>query len=707
MPQEGNSLVGSGNGIVQKALSQLEDPFAFGIVCGVPVTLCAMSTLWALSPLCQILFLLIGYPLAWSILRYWRYNQSKKSELFIDKLRQDVLTPQWERSKSEAALKEAIAIAHRNDRLAVVVGESGVGKTTLINSIYAETAEPIQEYLPEAWNESRTEKSLIILDQFEECLTLSPPGIDRTKIDRSIKRLIENATQPLKSPDQRKSVIIVIRKDCFGPFIDFLVNTREKSSQMATGADVNNWNLTDCYNVIEMSGIPAKRDEHDAKFIAEFIIVRAASNEYVPDDKKKDLVDAVEGDIRKDAPNQCITPAMLDVARRGLVALFHDSRDRYLTYKQYNTGKRLEGSLDRYFSAISRGLGKQNEVSILCPLCALSAHYQPRKKMTVAQLVSTISRPEVEVERALEYLEGMRVVKRHVVEVTSGPQQTSNGQSHGEEKMTVTSWAILNDTLAERLYWWCAARMDSQLRESIVFSADAFWRKPNPVVGIRVIPGNIESWLGPLLLAYLLAVGVFIILAPIEHAVSFLFPPSPSLHSLVPTILAVHCLWVTYVYRVYVEILNKVPALNHTWTLVPVAMALALIGAFYPQWWMLLIACGGVGVCWSFRKLSRDDNISIFASEHLKTHGDRTGWNMVIEALLGGLFCWQAETMTDETEKSVVILGLLFATMNAYFCYAVSYKHVFSEGAATMLGLYGRWTIGTVSPNQTSSDSSR
>ncbi|MGD0337541.1 MAG: hypothetical protein ABSB78_01995 [Bacteroidota bacterium] len=578
----------------------------------------------------------------------------------------------WPRKNESDRLTIVIKATKRKP--IILVGESGVGKSVLINSIVAQRLRNehwqtllINKYsdfesdlrtqltnLFPKWqlhedgnltiNNSSHPYLLLIFDQFEQFLSTGSKNLPTHQNSKDwLWRFVTSLLQ-----DEKNRIIIVVRKELYFD-LEFLKEF-----------------ILSPIKCFRLSGMTLK-DPDDGISALRTKLRDASSNQ--------DIVDPV---IEMLADNNLVLPVEAQIVGCTL--------ENNAAQLGAITPERLKemgdkDDLIREFLKTSLASKPRLKDTSLQILFALSMETTYRKILSAPEIANIIHKPKDEVQQCIEWLKELHLVQSFV-----------------------GNFQLTHDYLAERFHELSGSELEPHDRDNIIFFGDEF-RKGHHSSHIRQMHTRPKLFkiASDYFMCFLIVGMLFRLVSPAFGLDWSWFNPYASYQK--PTswfdryylpILISHMFWSVYVtlsFRRFFYFLHEgiVGRFLSYLTLVLCLLSVVL-AMFIPYCWILSIGLGGLGIGLKQFQTSRSKGLRLVSKRFFRGIGLATLANALGTAVVGVLFALRFHNQTptpklnDEFfEYSVYILiGML------YFFGNVGSRHITRKGTSKLLGMFDR-----------------
>jgi hypothetical protein len=594
----------------------------------------------------------------WHLMRRHRAAQVPTTTVFrpFASMRPDQT---WPRSELESLVTE---ILNPNDRIPLVVGASGVGKSTLLNVMVREKIEfedpkisytvlsarysTLVEQLRVAMADCNSQRpKVIVVDQFEQWLALigQKSWKDRRRAHKELRKILEAA--------QKRSdftIVISVRRDWYFEmsFLGDLVPAPNGVSQIQAPVDAENDPM---WAGIRRSFVDVLDDEGLADTILERL-----------------------------SPTGRLSPLQAQIVGAVLERKVESGVAMDIDYFDDELGG-LAGATDAYFKEVLEGSARPE----LCLkiLYALSVKTRYRTRAKLSMLVDSLYENTDAVKAELEYLVDQRLVDK--------PSSGTYALAHDflGEFFSAKSGLELEPTVRDNIQIYAAAQGQ---HSSVVNSrnrSEVHQRRPFGMI--------VAVCLLLLMTVRFFYFGLDWILVGPDVAtplVGELFDASFLL------IFVPYAAWICYCGLFYDRLLvhlreSRFQRFFSIFIVLNLIVSV-LLGILIPVAWLLGVATGGIFFAGKMLWLSRHPDLNRSAQKRLRHYGVPTLINLLIVGGLGIVgIVFSVMYVDSGTPTDVnwwIAANLVASIMVTYSCLALAPRHVSRESVAQMLGLIGR-----------------
>lgn len=563
----------------------------------------------------------------------------------------------WRRPDDTQRIVEAIHDSGK--RLPVVVGSSGVGKTTLLNVMVPEMLSADVDYIviDDDYEGLKTKleqvipdpdsgpERVIVLDQFEQWLAY-----------------VRHQENPAVRDEERRMLKTILRKAQAQPNCTVLLSVRRE------------W-FYELHFLGELIPPPADACGIEAPEVTNTGDVMRLDmlSSFAKVVKEKEIGEAILERIGSDG-----TLSPLEVQ---LVGAFVENRVKKgnafsLKYFDEELGG-VGGAIDTYFKLILDGAARPS----LCMkiLCALSLKTRFREQTKLGDIRASLYERDEAVDNAMEYLEWYGLVQAH----TGG------------------AYELAHDFLAE----WFSSKSGTELhpieRDNILAYVGAGGRNNGMVLTPEELAdkGRIK-WGLVAVVSLLVVMTLRLFYFGLDWSVfgpSLAHPVAGSLldASYIPVVTP-YAAWIVYVSLFYDRVLIylREPRGAHLFSVFIVLNLIisTVLGMVIPFAWLLGIATGGLAFAGKLLWLSRHPDLNRAAQRRLSDYGVTTMLNLLFVGAAGavGIYAGFNYVQADNQLGICLVISLAASALMTYWCLILTPRHVSRSGVSQLLGLIGR-----------------
>lgn len=571
----------------------------------------------------------------------------------------------WPHSGIQEIVEGIESALSGGDKIPMVVGASGVGKSTLLNVLVREKIEAANEDLTYTVISShysdivrqledliadcdRDHPRVIVLDQFEQWVALVAPKDreEREKEEGELCAALINATQKTGC-----AAVISVRREWYFNlgFLNDLV--------------------PDPSGVCSIVAPPLAAEEEDPMHAA----IRRAFLDVLGEDERE-LVDEVMTQISRGGR---LSPLRAQIVGAVLERRQEAGLDVNLECFKDELGG-AAGAIETYFTEALDGSPRPH----LCMkiLFALSVKRRFRTKEKLSTLAETLYEDIKPIRRALEYLVAQRLV------VKQGTAKYAIAHDFLADFFNIKSGADLNPGERDNIQAYTATRGEHNSAVNDRARGRTDRRRPLGTILIFMLVG--------LMTVRFLYFGVETnLVGDTELARPLVGNWFDATYLL---IMVPYVAWIVYVGLFYDRLLvhmneNKIQRFFTIFIMVNLVISV-LLGIFVPYAWLIGIGSAGVVFAAKMLLLSRHQEISRAARKRLRDYSTPTLFNLIFAGGLGiGNLVLSILFVDSPTSVNTWILSNVVASlMVTYWCLAVATLHIGRGGVADLLGLIGR-----------------
>jgi hypothetical protein len=592
----------------------------------------------------------------WHLIRRHRPTPVPKTTVFrpFAPLRPDET---WPRADVDDLVKD---ILNPGDKVPLVVGASGVGKSTLLNVMVRAKIESKVSYTVLSARYSTLVEQLRM--SMESCSPLRPQVVVVDQFEQWLE-LIHSKALKKRKEDQKAFLEIVEQARGRPDFTIVISLRREWYFELAFLGDLIPAPQDVCE--IEAPALDAKDDPMLAGIRRSFVDI-------LDDENLADEILALLG------PTGRLSPLQAQIVGAVLERKVEAGIDLDLDYfKEELDG--VSGARDAYFKEVLAGSTRPERC--LKILFALSVKNGFRTRAKLSTLVDSLYENTDEVKAELDYL----VDQRLVVRPSSG------------------TYALAHDFLGEFFNALSGSELEPAVRDNIQIYAAAYGKRSPVVNAPNRSQGHRRRPLGMIVVAFLFLLmtvrffyfGLHWTIAGPEVArpmAGQLFDASFLL------IFVPYAAWISYCGLFYDRLLVHLRETRFQRFLsifiVFNLIVSVLVGALIPVAWLLGVATGGIFFALKMLWLSRHPELNRSARNRLRHYGIPTLGNLVIVGLLGVADIVFSVLFVSSGNKSDVSWWIganaVASLMVTYSCLVLAPRHVSRESVAQWLGLIGR-----------------
>jgi hypothetical protein len=606
----------------------------------------------------SFLFLLVVCVGIWRHLRRPTPQAPDPTEVFKP-FRELDATSVWHRPADVARVVEAIA--GKRDTVPLVVGSSGVGKSTLVGLLvepelreridgldytvesdgYVDLRTKLETLIPKPTAPGHT---VIVLDQFEQWLAHRELQAPDKRAERYawLKNKLTDVQQA-----ENYTIVLSLRREWY-------YDLRFLGSLVPAPSDACDIEGPD----------PAQRDKMAEEIVGSF--ARALD--------KHDGADVAEELVERLGAAGALSPLEAQIVG-AVVERRHVDDHVDVEYFDKALGG-VDGAVDAFFREILDGTQHRDVCHKV--LCALSVKTRFREQLEMHQIYDAISEDRIVVHDAVRYLVGQGLLVEH------------EGKTYD----------LAHDYLAEFFTRKSAAELHPVERDNIRVLVEA-GAEPNPSVLLREalvahrrrIGGAVAAGLLFVMAARLLYLGVDVTL--FERSIA-----RPVRNDLVDSsyiLIAVpQVAWIWYITVFYDRLLMRLKEtpLERAYSIYTVLNLIVCIAVaiVIPFAWLLTIALGGIVFAGKLLQLASRPDMSRAAKERVRHIGTVALGNLAGVALFGiGDLLVSLEYVHSGRDISTwLVVNIALSAMMTYWCLVLTPTHTSRSGISQLLGLLAR-----------------
>ena len=573
----------------------------------------------------------------------------------------------WPRDAEVRRLQAAIRRA--SDRLVLVVGASGAGKSVLLDKLLRESC--AMTHTPFAYSAGYLDfaeflkkaaslgtggcPAVIVLDQFEQYLA-SLRDKPQHRREREQQAVLQRFSQILASGSAK--LIVALRKEWYYDLkrLDSLVPSP------AECVDVAAPKFGDKNDPIHDAVVERFEEVLGPSVDADLVLAEIAPDGRALPLEVQIVGAALERDLRRGHRRRrgWRPPAALDLA---------------------HIRARLQGAINAYFDEDLEGVADRRVA--LKVLCALSARTRFRRREDLGTLLDVLFEPSSDVLTAIGDLQQQRLILNS----------------------TAPEYELTHDYLAEYFHQKSGSELDPTERDNILFHIEG----GEPVTGGLLAsreqreaahPLGFAIWvlvpLAVLMIVRLLYFGIHWTPHPPNGPIARPLFSGKILDETYIPIYVAHSAWAFYVALIYHRILRH---LTETRTerifsrLTVVNMALCVIAAMVlPGLWLASIAWGGFVLGLKLMSIIRRTGFSRTVTSRIRNFGISTSVNMAILGIIGVAAMVETTRLVQNANDTDIwiLLSSFAAIAMTYAAYALGRIHVQRHAVSAFLGLVSR-----------------